>query len=401
MRALRFYIELLRPRPVRAVFLASVIGRLPSGMMSVALLLLLEHRTDSYGVAGIAVASYNFSFSMVAPLMGRLVDRADPRRVLMAGGVAQLTAIAVLLAVVHVSSVPWQLVLVSILVGISPPPPITACMRALWPRLVGSAQRASAYSLEAALTEVVFIGGPLIVGALTALASPAVALAAAGALGATGALAMALAHPPVERVAGQRVARHWAGPLAHPPFRVLVPVTVCSAAALGLLEIAVIAEATDAGVPALAGVLLGVVACGSLAGGLWYGGRTWSADAGRQYGWVLAAFALCLVPLVFASDIAALAALLAIAGMMIAPVGTVQGQLVAALAPSNVRTEAFTWINTGNFAGFSLGMAFGGTLIELGGSASSFAAAAAAAAIAAVLAARARALASHAVVTPA
>ena len=65
---------------------------------------------------------------------------------------------------------------------------------------------------------------------------------------------------------------------ARSPSRGFVPligVILCYSIAFGLLEIGMTAYATEAGNPALAGVLLGLMSAGSALGGLAYGSRSW------------------------------------------------------------------------------------------------------------------------------
>ena len=75
-----------------------------------------------------------------------------------------------------------------------------------------------------------------------------------------------------------------------------------------------------------------------------------------------------------------------IAGLAIAPVVMSAYGLVDAVAARGTAAEAFSWITTAVFAGFSVGMALGGTLIDAYGSKASFVLGTAAAVGAAVVA---------------
>jgi MFS family permease len=66
--------------------------------------------------------------------------------------------------------------------------------------------------------------------------------------------------------------------------------------------------------------------------------------------------------------------------------------LVDAVAARGTAAEAFAWITTAVFAGFSIGMALGGTLIEAFGPRASFVLGTAAAAVGAALVAAGRGL---------
>jgi MFS family permease len=73
------------------------------------------------------------------------------------------------------------------------------------------------------------------------------------------------------------------------------------------------------------------------------------------------------------------------AGLSIAPAVMAAYGLVDAVAARGTAAEAFSWITTAVFAGFSVGMALGGTLIEALGVRASFGLGVAAAGVGAVL----------------
>lgn len=61
---------------------ASVVSRLPVGMVAVALVIFVHDRTGSFGIAGAVAAAYTIGLGGTAPLLGRLVDRRGPWPVL-------------------------------------------------------------------------------------------------------------------------------------------------------------------------------------------------------------------------------------------------------------------------------------------------------------------------------
>src|ERR1700729_3258795 len=77
----------------------ALIARLPQGMTSLAILLLVRAHTGSYAAAGVAVGAYDFATAGGAPLLGRLVDRFGRARVLApVAGVQGLMLVALVLA---------------------------------------------------------------------------------------------------------------------------------------------------------------------------------------------------------------------------------------------------------------------------------------------------------------
>ena len=79
-------------------------------------------------------------------------------------------------------------------------PPLGACLRTLWPDVMGGDPRlvASAFSLEAATLELTYIAGPLGFLTLAALTSTRASVGVLGGLLAAGTLAFA-AQPPSRR----------------------------------------------------------------------------------------------------------------------------------------------------------------------------------------------------------
>jgi MFS family permease len=87
----------------------------------------------------------------------------------------------------------------------------------------------------------------------------------------------------------------------------------------------------------------------------------------------------------FAWSLPSLAVLAFLAGVPIAPVVMSAYGLVDVVAKRGTAAEAFAWITTAVFVGFSVGMALGGTLIDAFGVRASFAFAVAAMSVGAIL----------------
>ncbi len=134
----------------------------------------------------------------------------------------------------------------------------------------------------------------------------------------------------------------------------------------------------------LGSIPLSLFAGGSLVGGLVVGARvTMPPLRLLRVSAVLLAFGLAL-PLIGWS-LPSMAVLAFLAGLAIAPVVMSAYGLVDAVAARGTSTEAFSWITTAVFAGFSVGMALGGILIDAYGTKASFVLAVAAASAGAVL----------------
>jgi MFS family permease len=358
----RAYLTVWRLPSAPVLLLAGFAGRLPSAMVPLALLLMVQQTTGSYAVAGLASATHGIAMALMAPILGRLADRRGARSVLLAQACVYPLLLAGLIAVVLGGAPALAVVAGSFAAGASTPL-VSGTVRALWSR-VDPAVRPTAYALDATFTEMVFVAGPTTVAALAVLATPAIAIVVAGVLATSGAVAIATSGamrrwtPSAER-GGSMLATVLAPGM---------PRILTSGSALmlgfGALEVAIPAFADRAGAPGMSGLLLAVWSLGSVAGGLWFGARVVSVSLPRQYRWGLLGVTIGLAPLAAVSSPLVLGALLFLGGTAIAPTLTVQSSLVGAIAPAHATTEAFTWLSTIAFGASAVGAAVGGALIE-------------------------------------
>ena len=371
------YSDLLAQPALRSAIAASVLGRLPIGITGLAILMLAQDTSGSFGRGGAVAACYVAGLATVAPLFGRLIDRYGPRSTLLACAFAFPAALAALVVALTSSA---QLGIAFALAAIAGAcfPPITVCMRTFFKQQLKEDQLlATAYSLESVVIELIFILGPVIVAIFVALASPAAAVLFAAACACAGTLlfqrSRALVHWRIEA----RGKASLFGPLADPGFVPLLLVIVGYASAFGLVEIGTTAYATESGSPALAGILLGIMSIGSAAGGLVYGSRSWRLPLARQFPLMLALMGLGVAPLALLPSAWAFGLWCLAAGIAMAPALIMQSMLVAKSSRPEHSTEAFTWSSTGLLAGVGLGLTIGGALLEYAKSPAVFAAAAA------------------------
>jgi MFS family permease len=358
---LRRYAAVLAMPQMAALFAAAFIGRLPVGMYSLGIVLMLSKKAGSYALAGAATGAFAASSGMSAPVLGRLIDRIGQTPVLVSCAIGFPVSVAGLIAVANNGAATIPVLACSLATGVAFPP-LFATLRALISELAGGLAE-TAFALEAIVQETFFLIGPLLVALIVAIATAEVALAAAAALVTVGTVGFA-ATPASRRW------RHGArndgarGALASPGVRTIVLVSVADGLTFGSLEVALPAFGQHHGSAGAAGVMLGALAFGSMAGGLWYGARHWSRDPADLivvFAWPLA---LGLSSVVLAGSIPVMTALLFAAGLFIAPSAALAFSLISRLTPEGAVTEAFTWLSAAVTAGFAAGGVLAGALVE-------------------------------------
>jgi len=359
------YAALLALPDVLQAFASSFVGRIPVGIAGLAILLLVQSADGSYAQAGLTGAVYVAGLAAAAPILGRMIDRLGPRRVLAACALLYPAALFALIAAL-LGRAPATLSLLFAACAGASFPPVTACQRAwLRHKLGEDALLTAALSLDALIVELVFIAGPLLVALLVALFSPAVAVSAAAVCGLAGSLLFMRSRALRSWNRTERPVGAYLGPLAEPRFAALLVLVCGYASVFGLVEIGVAAFAAESGQPALAGVLLGAMSVGSAAGALVYGTRHWHMSLARQFSYSLALMGLGIAPLALATSPVAFGLWCVIAGIAMTPTLIIQSTLVAKSVRAEYATEGFTWSATALLAGIGIGLAAGGLLLEL------------------------------------
>ena len=364
MRGVARYGELFANPHAAALLAWSIVARLPLGMAALALVLLVRDAGGDYGEAGLVTAVYGIAVAVGAPYNGRQVDRRGARSVLHRRNILY-PSLFVVVAVLGAAGAPIALIAMAAAAAGVTLAPISSVLRSIWPTVVGEDGANTAYSLDAALQEMIWIGGPLIVAAL-AVFSPVAAVAGVAVVAAVGTFSFTRI-PPVHEAAPaeERHASRW-GALSAVGVRTLCLLSLFVGLGFGAVEIAVPGFADEQGNRALAGIGLAGFAAGSLVGGL-VAGLFPLRDERRRI--VIGSFALAAglaLPLA-ATSMLTMTILLFLAGLPIAPtVAAVYGQLGRVTAAGSV-AEAFSWFSTAIAIGIAAGSFAGGVLIDSNG----------------------------------
>ena len=348
----------------RRSLLPSVLARLPLGMASLSLLLAIQAQTGDNTLAGLVSGLYVLGLGIVAPVVGRGIDRFGPAPLLRLTGVLYPAVMALLAWAVATAQPVWSWMLLAMLGGMTLPQ-ITAQMRSAIPKLLpGRAEQQVAFTIDTLVIEVVFMLGPPLAGMFLAFGHPLAATLAAGACGGLGAFWF-LRSPAVAAWAlhpGRATERSALGALREPGLRAILFSCLFFALCFGLFEAGIATYCKQLGAPEHTGWVLGLTSIASASGVLLYGSREWPGWLGLHYRLGMLATGLLLLLCGLAGDLMSLYLLAALASTPMATVLAAQNMLVVKVAPAGRVAECYTWVGTALLFGVSAGLAIGGAI---------------------------------------
>ncbi|WP_413316639.1 MFS transporter [Agrococcus sp. 1P02AA] len=371
------YGEVLRVPGLARIMIAQLIARFPAGMYSLGILMHMEHQHGSYTAAGLVLAAFSVGMAVAGPFVSRLMSRFGTVQVLV---VTTLVSIGALLAM-SVLEVPlWADVLAGIVAGAAMPP-VVPTVRTLYPRMVPQRLLAPLFSFDAALQEIIWVFGPVLLTLLVSIMGTGPTLLVTLGIQLFGAL-LFIASPEVRKLRIPPTTRKLGRVLRKPPVLLSVVVSAMFIGGFSAVEAGVVATFGEGALEA--GLVLGVSALGSLLGGFALGGRAitrWSVAI--RLAIVMLGMAIA-VPM---TEVVGLSIALFIAGIGTAPALAAFSAIIAGTVKFADTPEAYAWIGTGQLLGAALGSAVAGVAIDAVGSVGAIWVAVAMVAIAAAIAA--------------
>jgi MFS family permease len=350
------YRRLLAVPGSRALAAADLCARLPQGMMSLTVLLVVAGHS-SMRVAGFALAGSTLGLAVTAPLRGRFADRYGVHRVVVLCCAGYLAAWAGLLAVSASRGPASVLVVLATAAGCCMPP-LSPAMRSMWSVHAPAQLLSTAFALDAAVFDLAYIVGPVVASSLAVAIAPA---AAAGLmLAMTGAaVAVVGVRFPQEPAAG--ALEGGPGPLRSAALRRLLVAGALTNTALSASEVALIAVVRLHHALWASGPLLAELSVGSILGSLLLGSRAPAAHAQHRLARLLATYTLGLAALTFAVLAPPVLAIVTpLAGLSVGPTLATFFTMTADAVPSRNGTEAQAWLNSMMNGGAAAGAALAG-----------------------------------------
>lgn len=355
--------------------LAGVIARLPMSMVGIGIVLLVsdERLYGSYALAGQVSAVYIVAQAIAAPQIARLVDRFGQARIMRPAIAISMTTLAALAYAGANLAPPVLLMALAVVVGLTMGS-IGSLVRTRWNAVIRTPEELhTAYSLESVFDEVVFVIGPVLATILATSFHPTIGLAVAIVAALVGGYAFLAQRATEPLPTGRGVApEHRGSLLRSPAVIVIIVVFVCIGTIFGATDVSTVAFAEEVGRKDLAGAILACFAFGSGVGGLLYGARHWRSPLWTRFAIGTVALAAGVSLFFFTTSLLALAGIMAIVGLVIAPTLVNGNALVQASVPPVRLTEGLTWIGTALGVGVATGSAIAGPLIDGHGSHAGF-----------------------------
>ncbi|MGW6895809.1 MFS transporter [Streptomyces sp. NBC_00624] len=374
------YGQLLRIPGAWTFLLPGFAARQPFAMLTIGIVLLVQHTTGSYGSAGAVAAVTGVSMALFAPQSGKLADRIGQRAVLLPGVLVHAASVSALTTLALADAPLWLLFLAAVPTGASVPQ-IGPMVRARWAALLGAApgRKASplmstAAAFESVTDEFTFVIGPVLATALCTGVHPAAGLIAEAALTLMGGLLFAAqrrTQPAVRATASDASERHTSA-LSVPGVRVLAVAFLGIGAVFGGMQVSLTAFAEEIGRPGANGLLYGIFAAGNMLAGIACGAVAWKSGPRRRLIAGYAALTLTASGLWAVHSVPLLAGLGLLVGLSIAPALISGYTLVEALVPASARTEAFTWLTGSVALGQAAAVTVAGRLADAHGASTGF-----------------------------
>ena len=341
------YRDILRYRQSWKFSAAGLVLRLPMSMVGLSTILMVRAEYGNYTLAGAVAAVNIIVMALCAPVLARRVDRHGQLRVMGPSWTISVLSMSALVAAVIMHAPAWTLFIPAALAGATWGAP-GALVRSRWSTILHKpGQLTTAYALESAVDEFVYIVGPVLSTVLGTALHPATGLIisiASLAVGGTLFLSRRDSEPAIipydPNAPRESVIRK-------PTVLVMAATYIGMGVTFGAMEVSMVSFTEELGAPAL----------GS-------GARTWRRPTWQIFaiGVIAMAIGMSLFPVAF--NIWTMAAVILVTGLTCAPTMTNVNVIIQQSVSAAKLTEGLTWMSTSINLGTSLGTAIAGPAID-------------------------------------
>jgi MFS family permease len=382
---------------VKAFSISAALARLPQSMISLGIVLAINHIYGAWTSAGTLSAVFVLAAAVATPIFARLFDRYGQRRVGRVALPLSALSLAAFASGVLVALPLWILYVLAIAMGLTQFS-FGALVRTRWARALRCDTSLSleerrqalnsAYSFEAAIDELVYVIGPVFATFLATAVHPVsqlfvslVAMIGGGtvffALRSAVTVAPAVSVERVEVEATPPLKRSRRSPIAllrtmkthtalgFPGMSLLILSLTVLSMSFSAYDVILVAMTKAAGEEYIVGVVMATFTGGSMVGALIYGARQWHGSLWMRYMLCLAVLALGFFSFsLVKSNLVALCIVQFIVGLFDSPAYATCSMIIENSVPGTYLTEGLSWLSTSSALGSSVGSALVGVLID-------------------------------------
>ena len=170
------YLDILRYHQSWKFSAAGLVLRMPMSMVGLSTILMVRAEYGNYTLAGAVAAVSIIVMALCAPILARRVDRHGQLRVMGPAWTISVLSMSALVAAVIMHAPAWTLFIPAALAGATWGAP-GALVRSRWSTILHKpGQLTTAYALESAVDEFVYIVGPVLSTVLGTAVHPATGL---------------------------------------------------------------------------------------------------------------------------------------------------------------------------------------------------------------------------------
>ncbi len=333
-------------------------------MVGIGIILMVETVYDSYELGGMVSAAYIIAQAICSPQLAKLVDQKGQARVMRPAVVTSAVSLSALIIATVTLAPTWTLFLFAILTGATIGS-VGAMVRARWSHVIDSPKDLhTAYSLESAIDELIFVVGPIAATMLATTVAPYAGLIVPiffMIIGGFWFLSLRDTEPPTVTYAKDDKVK---SVLLNPALLCVIAIFICVGGLFGATDVSTIAFADEQGQKSQAGIILGIFALGSGISGLGYGARQWASPLWKRFIIGIVGLAVGVSLFLFATSIWVLAGVMFVTGFAISPTLINGNNLVQLVVSPRQLTEGLTWVGTALGAGVAMGSALAGAQID-------------------------------------
>ncbi len=338
----------------------------------IALIWFVLQLTGSGVAIGLVVLCFQLPTILSSPLMGKLLDRYQPRAVMAVDNFGRACIIAAIPALYFFGALHlWLVYVLAMFSGILSPATEVG-WRVVIPRIVPDEVLEKANSLSSISWDFATLAGPALAGILvTVTGAPTVLLLDAGSFVLMGTMVLTIPrfqrdHVREEEVENRKSLLGFGTIFRMKAVRFLTVLTLLFLFAQGLAEVAipVYSQRTLGAGAAGYGLLMSAFGVGSLLA-LMLISQFWSRNKrqGLSLATILSLSGLLLLPLIFLRTLPVAMLFMALAGFAAAPYYVVEQSLMQRMVPEGMQGQVFGARGALNVAGYPLGSATGGVLM--------------------------------------